>query len=208
MGPDTKGVREPDPPGGRCINGRESERRRRFESLFSSYGSDIVAYCGWRTVSASDAQDAVAETFLTAWRRLDGVPDGDAARVWLYATARRVLANQRRSNRRWAALQERLTVEAASRPPEASPAGAQETLVHETLRRLRPGDREVLLLAEWEGLSPAQIAAVLGCLTVTARGRLHRARRRFRAAYEELSPREDCEQPVVTSAVRSVEGGP
>ena len=59
--------------------------------------------------------------------------------------------------------------------------------MHEALRRLGPRDREVLLLAEWEGLTPAQIAAVLGCLTVTARGRLHRARRRFRAAYEELT---------------------
>ena len=44
----------------------------------------------------------------------------------------------------------------------------------------------MLLLAEWEGLAPAEIAAVMGCLTVTARGRLHRARRRFRAAFEEL----------------------
>jgi RNA polymerase sigma-70 factor (ECF subfamily) len=38
----------------------------------------------------------------------------------------------------------------------------------------------------WEGLSPAEIAAVLGCRGVTARGRLHRARRRFRAAFERL----------------------
>ena len=58
--------------------------------------------------------------------------------------------------------------------------------MHEALARLRPRDREVLLLAEWEGLSPAQIAGVLGCLTVTARGRLHRARRRFRDVFEEL----------------------
>ena len=61
--------------------------------------------------------------------------------------------------------------------------------MHEALRRLGPRDREVLLLAEWEGLSPAQIATVLGCSTVTARGRLHRARRRFRAVFEECSPR-------------------
>ena len=62
--------------------------------------------------------------------------------------------------------------------------------MHEALRRLGPRDREVLLLAEWEGLTPVQIAGVLGCLTVTARGRLHRARRRFRSVYEELLARE------------------
>jgi RNA polymerase sigma factor (sigma-70 family) len=173
----------------------ESERRRRFDALFASYSSDIVAYCGWRAGSASDAQDAVAEVFLTAWRRLDQLPEGDAARVWLYATARRVIANQRRSSRRRVALQERLALEAAPPPPEPPSVDREETLVHAALRRLGPRDREVLLLAEWEDLSPAQIAAVLGCLTVTARGRLHRARRRFRAVFEDLLAREEREQP-------------
>lgn len=167
----------------------EFERRRRFDALFTSYGPDIVAYCGWRAGSPSDAQDAAAEVFLTAWRRLDDVPEGDPARVWLYATARKVIANQRRSTRRRVALQERLTLEAAPVQREPPSSGA-DALVHEALRRLGPRDREVLLLAEWEGLTPVQIAGVLGCLTVTARGRLHRARRRFRGVYEELLSRE------------------
>jgi RNA polymerase sigma-70 factor (ECF subfamily) len=100
----------------------------------------------------------VADVFLTAWRRLDQLPEGDAARVWLYATARRVIANQRRSSRRRVALQERLALEAAARPQARPPPDPEETLVHAALRRLGPRDREVLLLAEWEGLSPAQIA--------------------------------------------------
>jgi RNA polymerase sigma factor (sigma-70 family) len=166
---------------------RDPERRRRFDALFSSYSSDIVAYCTWRAASASDAQDAVAEVFLTAWRRLDELPEGDAARVWLYATARRVVANQRRSSRRRFALQERLAREAASVPQESADGEREHAAVHEALGRLGPRDREILLLAEWEGLSPAQIADVMGCLTVTARGRLHRARRRFRAVFEELT---------------------
>lgn len=166
---------------------REHELGRRFEELFGTYGPDVVDYCGWRASSASDAQDAVAEVFLTAWRRLDDVPRGDAARVWLYATARRVIANQRRSTRRRAALAERM---ARTAPPQGPPGDSDDSLVHEALRRLNPIDREVLLLAEWEGLSPAQIASVLRCPKVTARGRLHRARRRFRSTFEELTARE------------------
>jgi DNA-directed RNA polymerase specialized sigma24 family protein len=54
----------------------EAERRRRFDALFTSYSPDVVAYCGWRAESPSDAQDAVAEVFLTAWRRLDELPEG------------------------------------------------------------------------------------------------------------------------------------
>jgi RNA polymerase sigma factor (sigma-70 family) len=181
----------------------ESEQTRRFDALFAAYSPDIVAYCRWRAPSASDAQDAVAEVFLTAWRRLDQLPEGDAARVWLYATARRVIANQRRSSRRRVALQERLALEAAARPQERPPLDGEERLVHAALRRLGPRDREVLLLAEWEGLTPAQIATVVGCLTVTARGRLHRARRRFRAAFEDVLAREEnSEHPRRESAMR------
>lgn len=168
----------------------ESERRRRFDALFASYSSDVVAYCGWRAQSSSDAQDAAAEVFLTAWRRLDELPEGEAARVWLYATARRVLANQRRSSRRRSALYERLARDAASAPQEPPSTTREEALVHEALGRLEPRDREVLLLAEWEGLSPVEIAAVMDCLAITARGRLHRARRRFRTVFEELLARD------------------
>lgn len=173
------------------MKGTDDQRRRRFDALFAAYGPDIVAYCGWRADPASDAQDAVAEVFLTAWRRLDELPEGDAARVWLYATARRVLANQRRATRRREALRERLAREpapAATTPP--APAG-EEALVRAALMQLGQRDREVLLLAEWEELGPAQIAEVLGCLTVTARGRLHRARRRFRDAFEALRAGDD-----------------
>jgi RNA polymerase sigma-70 factor (ECF subfamily) len=161
----------------------ETDREQRFDALFAAYGPDIVAYCGWRTSTAEDAQDAAADVFLTAWRRVDDVPEGDAARVWLYATARRVVANHRRSRRRRAALTDRLAVETAVRTHEPD---REESLVREALLRLPVRDREVLLLAEWEQLSPTEIAAVLGCLPVTARARLHRARRRFRTAFEEV----------------------
>jgi RNA polymerase sigma factor (sigma-70 family) len=173
-----------------------SERTRRFETLFASYSADVVSYCGWRASSPSDAQDAVADVFLTAWRRLDDVPEDEAARVWLYATARRVMANQRRSRRRGVALRERLALEAPSAAHDVPPSDREEALVHEALRRLGQRDREVLLLSEWEGLAPAQIAAVLGCVTVTARGRLHRARQRFRAAFEELLARDETDEPI------------
>jgi RNA polymerase sigma-70 factor (ECF subfamily) len=163
----------------------DEDRTRRFEALVAAWCPDVVAYCRWRAVSAADAQDAVSEVLLTAWRRLDDVPDGDAARVWLYATARRVIANQRRSGRRRAALHERLALEAAAARPATE--SSETALVVEALRRVAPRDREVLLLSEWEQLSAAEIGEVLGCLTVTARGRLHRARRRFRTVFEDLT---------------------
>lgn len=186
---------------------RDVERRWRFDALFVAFGADIVAFCEWRAASPSDGQDAAADVFLTAWRRLDDLPEGDAARMWLYGTARRVIANQRRSSRRRIALQDRLTAEMSLTPPAVG-RDPEEGLVHEVLHRLGPRDREVLLLAEWEGLSPAQIAVVLGCLTVTARGRLHRARRRFRDAFEELSSASSPTSQPLHRKLRVREGGP
>jgi RNA polymerase sigma-70 factor (ECF subfamily) len=180
------------------------ERQARFEALFAAHSRDIVGFCRWRCASPADAQDAAADVFLTAWRRLDELPEGEAGRVWLYATARRVIANQRRSHRRRAALRERLELE----PPRTveEPRSAEESLVHEALLRLPSRDREVLLLAEWEGLSPSEIATVVGCLGVTARGRLHRAKRRFRAIFEQLSAPEG--RPVRNVQPLRSQGGP
>ena len=48
--------------------------------------------------------DLLADVYLVAWRRIDEVPRGDGARMWLYGVARRQLANQRRGDRRRSAL--------------------------------------------------------------------------------------------------------
>jgi RNA polymerase sigma factor (sigma-70 family) len=185
----------------------DKEREERFDALFRLYLPDMVAYCGWRSISQADAQDAVAETFLAAWRRLDEMPEGGDARLWLYGTARRVLANQARAGRR----RERLSARAAEtwEGDEASVAGASTDYepaaqamvgaVHRALACLKPQDREILLLAEWEGLTPTQIGAVLGCAAVTARGRLFRARRRFQHAYVALPAGSLSPAPATTS---------
>jgi RNA polymerase sigma factor (sigma-70 family) len=159
----------------------DGERRRRFDALFREQVEGIASYCRWRSRSRSDAEDAVAEVFLIAWRRLDDVPAGDNARPWLYAAARRVMANQARANARRRRLNQRLNAEAAAAPAEEDPRISR---VHDALAALDPRDREVLLLAEWEGLTPAEIGRAMHRPPVTVRVRLHRARRRFRVAFE------------------------
>jgi RNA polymerase sigma-70 factor (ECF subfamily) len=58
----------------------------------------------------------------------------------------------------------------------------------EALGRLSTGDREVLLLVAWDGLSAREAAVILGCSAAAAKVRLHRARRRLRAELERLEP--------------------
>ena len=66
----------------------DMERRRCFEALFKDHVAGIASYCLWHLRSPGDVDDAVAEVFLVAWRRLEDVPRGEAARPWLYGTAR------------------------------------------------------------------------------------------------------------------------
>jgi RNA polymerase sigma factor (sigma-70 family) len=158
--------------------------RRRFEQVYAAHHAAILGYALRRTGSADDAADVIAETFLTAWRRIDDVPAGDAARPWLYGVARRVLANQRRGEQRRTALGERLRFELAAEPYDREPPPGLEG-VAVAFRRLGDADREILTLAGWEGLDAGQIAVVLGCSRNAARIRLHRARRRFAAALDD-----------------------
>ena len=83
----------------------QHDRRARMDELFTAHAADVYAFA-LRRSSPSTAEDVVSETFLVAWRRLDSVPD--TPKPWLLAVARRVLANQRRSNGRQSALRSRL----------------------------------------------------------------------------------------------------
>jgi RNA polymerase sigma-70 factor (ECF subfamily) len=151
----------------------DPENERRFRELFERHYGAISAYADRRCPSA-DADDVVAETFAVAWRRLDAVPTDDAL-PWLYSVARKVLANQRRSQRRWFGLLDRLRSEqpgAAREPRDGAP-------VVDALRRLKPDEREVLLLAAWEGLSHREIGLALGASENAIGIRVHRARKRL-----------------------------
>jgi RNA polymerase sigma-70 factor (ECF subfamily) len=158
------------------------DREARFTRVFDLHYHRILGYAR-RRVGPDDAQDIVAETFAVAWRRFDDLPDGEQSLYWLYGTARRVVANHRRGEARRANLKNAI----ASNPallPAASSSEEAERLAR-ALARLDDRDRELLLLAAWEGLDAAAIAAVLGCSRNAARIRLHRARRRFAQALDE-----------------------
>jgi RNA polymerase sigma factor (sigma-70 family) len=148
----------------------------RFEAIYEAHYAAIAQYALRRTGSTDDAVDVVSETFLTAWRRLGDVPDGDEARLWLYGVARRVLANLHRGSVR----RERLAARLRSSLAEAAPDRPHERdEVRAAFAGLSDADRELLSLTGWEGLSPAEIATVLGCSRGAVRVRLHRARMRL-----------------------------
>ncbi|GAB3987760.1 hypothetical protein GCM10029978_107810 [Actinoallomurus acanthiterrae] len=151
---------------------------QRFETLYMSCYAPLMRFAA-RRVGEEDAADVVAETFTIAWRRLHRLHDKDPL-PWLYGIARKVSANHLRSRFRRNRLTQRV---ATASPTPISADHADQVLqrlhLDSVVAALSERDREALRLAEWEQLSPAQAATVLGCSTTAYKVRLRRARRRL-----------------------------
>ena len=150
----------------------------RFRALFDAEHAVVLRYCVRRVSAPEDAADALAETFLVAWRQLDAVPRGREARYWLLGVARRVVANARRGELRRDRLADRLRDHLRTAPRTGTEAHVDE--VQAALAQLGDDDRELLTLVTWEGLTPTEAGRVLGISAGAVRVRLHRARARLR----------------------------
>jgi RNA polymerase sigma factor (sigma-70 family) len=160
------------------VSTTDQERDAKFEALFRSTYPRVLSYARGMA-EADDADDALAEAYAVAWRRLDDVP-ANAQLGWMIGVTRRVLANARRGRRRAGALRELLSVQ-----PRQHGVDPADRLDDEELRAalltLRRIDREALTLVAWFDLTPAEAAVALGVGPATFRMRLARARRRMRA---------------------------
>lgn len=171
-------------------------REERFTAFVVEHGDAITRFVRrrHREGDATSVDDVVADVLATCWRRVDDLPDGEEI-AYAFGIARNVLANARRRAGRRAAIG------ATLRPVRASASAELEAIADVTVRAalgaLRPSEREVLLLAAFEGLSPDQCARVLGVSTNAAAIRLTRAKTAFAAALDAL---EESPDPMTTGA--------
>ena len=130
---------------------------------------------------SADAEDAVQEALVKAWRALDRFRDGSPFRPWLL----RIVANEARNRRRGAgrrrALALRLVERAAPGPEDQVLAGDDRRRLTEALLSLPDKDRVVLALRYFAELSEADMATALDCSPGTVKSRLSRAKERLRA---------------------------
>lgn len=147
--------------------------RSRLEDLYRAHARHVLAYAR-RRVPYEDANEVVAETFLTAWRRLEAVPDH--ALPWLLGVARKVVSNQRRSAKRRGALVSKLE---RIRPRASMTQTEAADLVSAAVDSLPERQREALKLCFWDDLDAATAAKVAGCSRRVFAARLYRGRRRL-----------------------------
>jgi len=160
-----------------------------FDPLFQAHYQAIYRYCV-RRLGPSEAEDATADVFAVAWRRLDELPPGAAGRAWLFGVAHRVVGNRYRSRRRQLTLSARLGAMTTDRTRQealepAPDPGVELLLV--ALDGLSATDRELLRLSSWDDLSRDEIASVLGIKQNAVDQRLYRARSRLKVRFERLA---------------------
>lgn len=160
----------------------------RFAEIYGLYFKHVHAYCR-RRVSADRVDDASAEVFLVAWKKIDRIPDGGDALPWLYAVAYGVVTNLWRGLSRQRKLHKKLDAAGVMTVLPAEEfviVRLQAEQILTALSRLKSSDQEVLRLSLWESLSNAEVALALGVSVELARQRLSRARKNLAEAYNHL----------------------
>jgi RNA polymerase sigma-70 factor (ECF subfamily) len=169
----------------------ELNNDERMNDLFAAHFEPVRAYC-LRRLPVNDANDAVAEVFMTAWQKIDQLPGEPGTLPYLYGIARNIVAHSRRSFSRRRRLRLRAGSMTQDRPDDPETLvmlEAERDAVFAALAGLSDADQEVLRLRTWEELTAPQIASVLGVSTAAAEKRLTRATERLRTAVARLDDR-------------------
>jgi RNA polymerase sigma-70 factor, ECF subfamily len=143
-------------------------------------------------IAGNEAEDAVQDAFVKAFRKLDSFRPGSAFRPWLFT----IVANEARNRRRSMSRRSSMELRVREQPQPVGTASDALAIEHEERQRLVAAvneladhHREVVALRFFGGLSESETAEVLACPLGTAKSRLSRALEVLRAALgEEVMP--------------------
>ncbi|MEV7618161.1 sigma-70 family RNA polymerase sigma factor [Streptomyces sp. NPDC089799] len=151
-----------------------------FAVLVRRHSGHLLALALRILGNRADAEDAVQDAFLSAWRRLPEFRHGASFGTWMY----RIVTNRCLNTMRRRPLPlpldtivEPAAADARSSPPRVAESDAAAAALARALLELRPDVRVCWILRELHGLHYDEIAHVVGCSEPTVRGRLFRARR-------------------------------
>jgi len=166
-----------------------------FEQLVRSLGGRMLAVARRLLRSDADAEDAVQDGFLQAFRKIDTFEGGSKVSTWLHRiVVNAALMKLRKQKRTHEVSMEDLLPRFmedghridATGPWEVTPEDVVhrqelQQLVHEKIDQLPDSYRTVLVLRDIEQRDTAESAELLGLSVNATKTRLHRARQALRA---------------------------
>ena len=162
------------------------DRQGRFNALVLPHLDRLLAFAVRRTDAVADAEDAVQEACIRAWKALDDLRDDTRVRAWLYRILRSVLAeSEERTSRR----RQLVSITRLEEAHEEAVAGDADALFDEIAARLSseevrealqqlPEDFAVAVeLHDIDGFKYQEIADIVGVPIGTVMSRISRGRR-------------------------------
>lgn len=151
-----------------------------FEVLVRRHGPGMLRLAARLLGNRTEAEDAVQESFVSAWRKLPEFRGSAAFGTWIYRIVTNRCLNVLRARRPVAGLDS--VPDLAAPEHQASPARAAEShaaaaALAKATAELSPEQRVCWVLRELDGLSYEAIAETIGISQEAVRGRVFRARR-------------------------------
>jgi RNA polymerase sigma factor (sigma-70 family) len=157
-----------------------------FEAIVQRYRRPLLTYCS-RVLPAARAEDAVQQTFLSAYQAMTRDDAELKLRPWLYRIARNTSLNLLRQNG-WTHDQLSENFDGVERPDQVFERREQLRSAVDAVNALPERQRDALVQRELEGKRYDEIAAALGVNDGAVRQLLHRARATLRAGASALTP--------------------
>lgn len=158
-----------------------------FLEIYRRYRDRVYRFA-YRMTGSADAARDVTHTCFASLLESPSRYDGRRAGLGTYLCSAARNQSLRHASRAWrerpAGASPDLRPAQGPCPLERVLEGERARIVRKALSRLAPLHREVLILAEYEELSLAAIAEIVGAEVGAVKVRLHRARRKLRAALE------------------------
>ncbi len=161
----------------------------RLQRIFSRHQDELLGTLYYLVGNIEDARDALQETFVKCWRRLDGIDQIENLRAWVFriaVNAGRDVRSTAWRRRRRSLDNEGATVVASDKGPEVDAVRSEELdLIRRAIRQLRPEEQEVFLLRQNGSLTYDQIAQSIDIPVGTVKTRMRLALSKLRASLAE-----------------------
>jgi RNA polymerase sigma factor (sigma-70 family) len=177
---------------GSLVAAIKSGDSKAFADLVARYEAPLQRIVRGVVGDEAEAEDVAQDAILAAYLNLDRLRNPAAFSSWLYGIGLNLARMRVRSRRRAVSFDDVAgsAADAEPTPQQAIEAAELFSLVRASLEGLPDGQRDVVLLYYYEGLTCQEIAALLGLSTGSVRVRLHRARGRLRDRLRVLRPKE------------------